>query len=304
LTALLLLAPLAAVAELAVHDSVRDTWAVRDTHHLRAGEPVALVYVELGPDGCRAPVAEIEAGGRRRRCAPLAAPAALRWYEVVAQARDYANLRDCAPGACLAPIVYDYRELVALRGQARIAPAALAARLTPGTHRLWAATAPPPGALATVAPPPALALVVRRDESYTGYLTELLGVPFVLWPQRLADGSHQTDARLGADCVALAVYGRRRLGHALPYVAPPALHRYAAPIPPRPDGMRPVAEGDVLHFGFQTAVLYEDRAPRGVLNDDDRVIHTYHTRAEIAPFGALPYRGMAFEVLRWRERYG
>ncbi len=129
-----------------------------------------------------------------------------------------------------------------------------------------------------------------------GVLTEQLGTPFVFFPARLPDGAHQTDERLGADCAALLVYGRRRLGERIPYVAPGGLRRYAAPIrgaPPR--------EGDVLHFGSQTAVLSRDRPPLGRIGPEDLVIHTFHGVAEEVPISALPYRNAPVEVLRWRE---
>ena len=115
------------------------------------------------------------------------------------------------------------------------------------------------------------------------------------------------DLRRGADCVALAIYGRRRLGFAVPYVAPPALSRYAdviasaASISASIGAATPIAAGDILHFGFQTAVLSRDRGRRGVLDGDDLVIHTYHGVAEEARVGDLPYRGHKLQIMRWRD---
>ncbi|OGI37442.1 MAG: hypothetical protein A2140_01825 [Candidatus Muproteobacteria bacterium RBG_16_62_13] len=126
-----------------------------------------------------------------------------------------------------------------------------------------------------------------------------MDVPFVLFPLATENGEHQTDARLGADCVALVIYGQRRMGRHIPYVSPPALKKFLTPVLPRTDGNWPASRGDVLHFGFQTAVIYEDRKPYGVLNDDDLIIHTYHGRAEVVRFGALPYRSHRLEVYRW-----
>jgi hypothetical protein len=60
-----------------------------------------------------------------------------------------------------------------------------------------------------------------------------------------------------------------------------------------------VKPGDVLYFGFQTAVLSRDLPPLGRLDAGDLVIHTYHGVAEEIPLGRLPYRRSAVEVLRW-----
>src|SRR5204863_2951015 len=117
------------------------------------------------------------------------------------------------------------------------------------------------------------AIVVRRDDTYAGYLTELVGTPFVFWPT-----GREVDERLGADCVALVIYGRRRLGRRVPYVSPRGLAKLTARVAagrfPR-DPSRgspapvPIQVGDVVHFGFQTAVVVEDRPPRGVLTEHD-----------------------------------
>ena len=105
--------------------------------------------------------------------------------------------------------------------------------------------------------------------------------------------------RLGADCVALVIYGQRRLGKNIPYVAPSLLAHYAEQVPPLQSGAQPVRPGDILHFGFQTAVLFEDNPPSGQLSDNDIVIQTYHTEAKLVPFARLPYHMSPFVVLRW-----
>jgi hypothetical protein len=143
-------------------------------------------------------------------------------------------------------------------------------------------------------------VVVRRDDSYVGYLSEMLGVPFVYWPRLTAKG-HQTDFREGADCVSLAIYGKRRQGHDIPYVAPARLYDLTTVIG-NSYALEDVsiAEGDILHFGFQTAVIFRDSEPVGRLDAGDIIIHTYHKSAEMRPFGELPYREMDFDILRWR----
>lgn len=235
-----------------------------------------------------------------RACEPLAADAlaSLRLFVARPAARDLDNLAACPPATlrrgCHVPLTWT-------RGEP--APDELA---RPGTHRVGASltlhgrtltTAGASGPTLDEARAHALLeLVVRRGDDYVGLATELLGVPFVHAPATLSDGTHQTDARLGADCVALVLYGRRRLGRHVPYGAPATLARYTTPV-----GTGPVRRGDVLHFGFQTALLAEDRPPLGTLDAGDLVLHTFHGVAEEVTFGQLPYRRMQVRVLRWRD---
>ncbi|MFT3917375.1 MAG: hypothetical protein QM704_25805 [Anaeromyxobacteraceae bacterium] len=239
----------------------------------------------------------------------LAEEGAARWSILDPAPADYDNVTACGPfgpsRGCAAPIRYVERALPALDGRARVDTSDVAELGTPGTHLLLARGVHDTG---PATPTDAVQVVVRRDDGYVGRLTELLGVPFVLGPARLPDIGHQTDARLGADCVALVVYGRRRLGEPVPYAAPARLHGWltkvtAAPALVCPDGsfaeLAGVREGDVLHFGFQTAVVSRDRPPLGILDPGDLVIHTYHRLAEERPVGALPYARHPVEVLRW-----
>jgi hypothetical protein len=284
------------------------------TRYLRPGETVALTVVLVSPDGldCHAPPDGTD--GVRfdgRACRPLSPEmeARLRWYEARAEARDYDNFKRChgRPRAdCADPIAYRFDEIPAWRGRARVEAGAAAGL---GSHRyvvtLGAAPAPLPAGAAVAALPE---IVVRRDDSYAGYLTEMIGAPFVLWP-----AADEVDGRRGADCVALVVYGQRRLGRQVPYVSPTGLKklttRIAAgrfPRDPAPGSRTrppsiPIRAGDVVHFGFQTAVVVEDRPPLGRLTEDDVVIHSYHGLAEEIPLGRVPYAHFPFEVRRWRR---
>ena len=91
-------------------------------------------------------------------------------------------------------------------------------------------------------------------------------------------GGHQTDLRLGADCAATVTYGKRRQGYQVGYYAPKGLIRYLVEVEPTV-----VQVGDVLHFGFQTALLSQDTEPIGVLNDSDMILHSYHQSVEEDP---------------------
>ncbi len=250
---------------------------------------------------------EVRAGEtvRVRLCSPGSADTApVRWYALVAAPGDYDNVGRAGP----APIRYRWAELGSLRGRAAFDLQQVPELASEGTHRLVAARAPLPAEIETAAFDDVARLfsvVLRRDDSYVGRLTELIGTPFVLWPRSLPGLGHQTDARIAADCVALVIYGRRRLGEAVPYVSPTRLRR-SLELVARHDPSRPLAgeiipiqPGDVLHFGFQTAVVARDNPPLGALDPTDVIIHTYHGLAEERAFGDLPYRSAGFDVYRW-----
>ncbi len=222
-----------------------------------------------------------------------------RWYRVSPIPRDYSNYEHCGDRLrrpCVQPIHYRLVEIAGLRGRHSFSLKEVPALHREGTHTLRVEPVVPRELeFSSTRKPAGIEIVIRRDDSYVGYVSELKGLPFILWPRSTAHLGHQTDARVGADCVAVAIYGRRRMGQRLPYMAPRALHRYTRAVP---DGR--IQAGDILHFGFQTAVLSEDTTPLGRINPGDRVIHAYHELVEERPFGELPYKGSPFVVRRWQ----
>ncbi len=273
----------------------------------REGERRTLAVVVEDGGGCHAE-GRVVAGGRT--CAPLdpAVLASVRWLVAVPRALDYDNRALCGPGAsvsCHAAIAYDAREVPDAAGRGRLDTDAFPDLSALGTHRVGAilsfrgaelASAPllVAGPVEEETADELVQVVVRRDDSYVGYLTEQLGTPFVSAPARLRGGRHQTDARIGADSASLVVYGRRRMGEHMRYVAPGERLEFARPI-----GDAPVAVGDVLQFGFQLAVLSVDRPPLGRLDPSDLVIHAYRGATDEVPLGTLPYRDASADVLRW-----
>ncbi len=205
--------------------------------------------------------------------AVLSAGAPATWYQVTALPGDYDDVSEIR-----------YRELEVTPWRGRTTVDASSWLSAAGTHHLKAVTN---------AGSQTFTVVIRNRDGYVGYLSELLGVPFVMYPNRPGAGQ-PTDQRIAADCVATVIYGWRRTGCQVPYVAPAALYRYA-------DAVRgSVREGDILHFGFQTAVLARDVPPRGVLSDDDQIIHSYHELVEMRRYADLPYRSSTLDILRWR----
>ncbi len=230
---------------------------------------------------------------RETRCAvaPDDARRSVRWMLVVPIASDYDNVARCGDASwrgCHDPIRYREEELTALRGRFEFDATDDPRLSSPGTHRLvarlrWHGETLAFPASATEEADNAsagdlLEIVVRHGDGYVGYLTELLGVPFALGPVWMPGAGHQTDLRLAADCVALVVYGRRRMGEAVPYAAPPMLRNrleFVGSAPALMSEVGTVADvgevkpGDVLHFGFQTAVLSRDFPPIGRLDAGD-----------------------------------
>ena len=86
------------------------------------------------------------------------------------------------------------------------------------------------------------------------------------------------------------------MGHQVRYLAPKGLLRYLVEVEPTS-----VRVGDVLHFGFQTALLSQDTEPIGVLNGSDMILHSYHQLVEEVPFEQALYSGQPFKVYRWMD---
>jgi len=134
-------------------------------------------------------------------------------------------------------------------------------------------------------------VAVRAADGYLGYLTELFDLPYIFGSDG-PDGQHQADLLIGSDCADLAVYGARRAGLQIPYVSTWTLDQHARevgravrsgggiardaagePLRIGPGALRP---GDLLLFPGtrHVGVLYEDRDPKGVLDDGDLMLHT------------------------------
>lgn len=223
----------------------------------------------------------------------------LKWYRLNALPLDYNNVEACGlktPG-CVAPIRYQWEELSVLENKTVFQTKNYPQIFTLGTHRIQPSLSPLKEPASTQN---TREIVIRRDNSYVGYVTELMSTPFVFLPKETIQG-HQTDLRLGADCVATLVYGQRRLGHDIPYVGPDGLDRFTQRVP-RIGDQQPIARGDILHFGSQTAVVSKDLPPIGLLNKEDLIIHSYHRLVEEIPLAKASYAKASFEVRRWHAQ--
>lgn len=167
-----------------------------------------------------------------------------------------------------------------------------------------------------------LQIVIRDSDTYLGYLSEMFNTPFILCPRTVRHG-HQTEHRVGSDCVALAVYGRRRMGKPIPFGTPSDITRYLTPLRQTVFGRSrsesvyrdeqretigtdcadgALCPGDIVHYHVQVSVFLRDRGEPGVLDTADLLIHSREgTGPVVEPMGASPYAAHAFRVYRWRE---
>lgn len=219
-----------------------------------------------------------------------------QWFYAKPLPIDYDNTTECSTdGPCLDPIQYTYTELTNghVSDGKKLAVNGLDLVKGAGTYLIYSQDN-----AGTILH----RIAVRRSDDYIGYLTELLGVPFVYFPLKEEGFGHQTDRGLGADCVATLIYGQRRLGARIPYVSPKRVYDYAYKVG---DNSRVaqtlIVVGDILHFGFQTAVISQDNQPTGILSDNDKVIHSYHRLVEEVDLASLVYRKMPFDILRWKK---
>jgi hypothetical protein len=164
-------------------------------------------------------------------------------------------------------------------------------------------------------------IAVRPDDSYTGFLMELMGTPFIMAPRGTPEGWNQADCRLGSDCAGFAVYGKRRQGFDYRYLGPRGILPCLVPLaegaflPGPHDGMEGIyqsaegaiiptggenlRQGDIIHFGDQVSVFFEDHGVPGLLDSSDLLLQCwiggpcFCTVAE-SGFADLPVR-----VYRW-----
>ena len=119
----------------------------------------------------------------------------------------------------------------------------------------------------------ALQVIYRSDDSFLGYLSELMRSPFILYPKKTVCG-HQTDLLIGSDCAEFVIYGFRRLGVDIPYCGPRNIDQYLIPLSEN-DVILP---GDILHYGSQVAVYYEDKGIIGKIDGDDILLQSYGSK--------------------------
>ncbi|MCD4707577.1 MAG: hypothetical protein K8S62_07540 [Candidatus Sabulitectum sp.] len=163
---------------------------------------------------------------------------------------------------------------------------------------------------------------LRPDDTYIGYLYELINTPFIMAPRRTPDGSQQSDNRLGTDCAGLAVYGKRRQGFDYLYLGPRGITDYLVPLGDgsyKPDtdteaaifrndqdcsvsvGEEGLCPGDILHFGAQVSIFLEDRGISGVLDSQDMVIQSWFNGPHVCTIEENGFFGLPVKFYRWPQ---
>ena len=158
---------------------------------------------------------------------------------------------------------------------------------------------------------------LRPDDSYLGFLYELLNTPFIMAPRNTPDGSHQADSKLGTDCAGLAVYGKRRMGVDYQYLGPRGIIQYLISfgegsyypdstlyinlnnetMPIGEDGIIP---GDIVHFGTQVSIFLEDKGIIGFVDAEDMLIQSWFTGTHICTIRDSGYFDMPVRFFKWR----
>ena len=166
-----------------------------------------------------------------------------------------------------------------------------------------------------------LQIVYRSDDTYIGYLKELFNTPFILAPKSVEGRYHQTDERVGSDCAELAIYGLRRLGYDIPYCGPKYLYKYLKPkinskiylsnkgeyyVDKNNNKIKiteeeGIWEGDIVHFGIQVSVFYQDKGIKGYLDKKDLLIQSYGITPHITTIEDSGFMNYNFDILNFRD---
>jgi hypothetical protein len=155
-------------------------------------------------------------------------------------------------------------------------------------------------------------VTIRRDDSFLGYLTEMYGQPYVWASAGLTDASHQSEHLEGSDCADLMVYGARRMGKRVAYTwtgGLPGVTKLLAAGKRSDDGIyrdktgKPLPytqDGDLVLFTRHVGALAGDHGEKGVLDDQDVVLHTLFDSPKIQAIKDTGYAGTPAELRRWK----
>src|SRR5436309_7238467 len=139
-------------------------------------------------------------------------------------------------------------------------------------------------------------LELRRfiSSGFRAAITEQFGLPYLFGSGELSqDFDTGPETNLGADCANFVVYALRRQGQRVPWSDPKRLREYLDPLArsvtpgtakiTREDLQR----GVIVHLGTHVAAVMEDRAPVGILSENDLVAHQLGGAPEILTLGEL-----------------
>ncbi|MBK7071881.1 MAG: hypothetical protein IPH44_06225 [Myxococcales bacterium] len=157
-------------------------------------------------------------------------------------------------------------------------------------------------------------VTLRKDDTFIGYLTEMMGQPYIWASAGPSDKAHQSEHLEGSDCADLMVYAARRAGFTIPYGWTGSLKQHARVLASgalADDGVYrdrngvPVpfpAPGDLILFPRHVGALTVDRGTIGVVDVDDLMIHTLFDSPKEQALRDSGYADNPIEILRWKKR--
>jgi hypothetical protein len=155
-------------------------------------------------------------------------------------------------------------------------------------------------------------VTVRRDDSFLGFMTEMYGQPYVWASAGLSDKTHQSERLEGSDCADLMIYGARRLGKQVAYTwtgGLPGVTKLLASGTRDAKGVYRdgngkalpyTQEGDLVLFPRHVGALAGDRGEKGVLDDQDLMLHTLFDSPKEQAIADSGYADKPVEVRRFR----
>jgi cell wall-associated NlpC family hydrolase len=138
----------------------------------------------------------------------------------------------------------------------------------------------------------------RRDDSLIGFASELINTPYIFGSAG-PDGRNQSDLLIGSDCADLIIYGRRRSGKKAEYTSSYDIDKQA---PELKAGVK-ARVGDLVHFPSMrhVAILFEDREPVGVVDENDLIFHTCWAPPTVQRIGDTDCVAPPYRVLRFKD---
>src|ERR1041385_2250513 len=155
-------------------------------------------------------------------------------------------------------------------------------------------------------------VTIRRDDTFLGYLTEMYGQPYIWASAGSSSATHQSEHLEGSDCADLMVYGARRMGKKLDDTwtgGLPGITKLVAAGTRGEDGIyrdkagKPVpftGVGDLILFPRHVGALAEDRGTKGVLDDQDLMLHTLFDSPKEQAIADSGYADTPVELRRWK----
>jgi hypothetical protein len=157
-----------------------------------------------------------------------------------------------------------------------------------------------------------LRVSIRRDDTLLGYMTEMYGQPYVWASAGLTDATHQSERLEGSDCADLMVYGARRMGKSIKYTWTGGLADETKLLGAGTRGEDGVyrddkgkalpytQDGDLVLFPRHVGALAGDRGTKGVLDDQDLMLHTLFDSPKEQAIADSGYAAKPVELRRFR----